>query len=207
MVNFQQPDRDQTQGTDAHMGKQVPEFITFWGPSINDWGNGPDTRLVVQRDEDLLKNSAEGGRRMEVISVDEILQDDVVTGVDMVNGYLPLACYGNEDLIIEVTNCDQEQGGWHRNIGADEWVFQYRGSRTINCETGPVTLTEGDMSVIPRGVAHQNVGHGTNIELTIYTRKPLKRLAPTDPAAARERMRIKDGKPVMPPVTLADAED
>ncbi len=35
------------------------------------------------------------------------------------------------------------------------------------------------MTVIPRGVAHQNVGHGPNIEITIYARKPLKRLCPT----------------------------
>jgi hypothetical protein len=60
--------------------------------------------------------------------------------------------------------------------------------------------------VIPRGVAHQNVGHGPNIEITIYARKPLKRLCPTDAEAARLRMKIKDGKPVVPPVSLDDPE-
>lgn len=180
------------------MGKIVKEFVTYWGPSITDWTEGEE-RYVIERDEDLLKKGAEGdSRQPQKISLDDILTEGVVTGVDMENGYLPLPLYANEDLIIEVANCDREQGGWHRNMGSDEWVFQYRGARTINTEFGPVTINEGEMSVIPRGVSHQNVGHGTNIEITIYTRKPLKRLAPVDAEKARARMKIQNGKPVMP---------
>jgi mannose-6-phosphate isomerase-like protein (cupin superfamily) len=144
---------------------------------------------------------------MEKVSLNEIFTEGVVTGVDMENGYLPLVLYANEDIIIEVANCDREQGGWHRNMGADEWVFQYMGARTLETETGPITLNQGEMSVIPRGVAHQNVGHGANIEITIYCRKPLKRLAPVDAEQARARMKIKDGKPVLGPVTLDSGND
>jgi homogentisate 1,2-dioxygenase len=136
--------------------------------------------------------------------LNEIFQDGVVTGVDMENGFMPLVLYANDDLIIEVANCDREQGGWHRNLGADEWAVQYKGSRTLNSETGPITINEGEMTVIPRGISHKNVGLGPNIEITIYARKPLKRLAPLDAQEARARMKIKDGKPVMPPVTLDD---
>ena len=189
------------------MGKTVKEFVTYWGPSLNDWGDGTEKRFVIERDEDLLKKGADsGGRQMEKISLNEIFTPGLVTGVDMVNGFLPLVLYANEDVIIEVANCDREQGGWHRNLGADEWAFQYKGSRTLNSETGPITINEGEMTVIPRGVSHQNVGHGPNIEVTIYARKPLKRLAPLDAEEARKRMKIKDGKPVMPPVTLEEAE-
>lgn len=188
------------------MGKTVKEFVTHWGPSITDWGDGTEQRFVIERDEDQLKRGAVGGRKMEKISLNDILQPGVVTGVDMENGFLPLVLYANDDLIIEVANCDREQGGWHRNLGADEWCFQYRGSRTLNAETGPITINEGEMTVIPRGVSHQNVGHGPNIEITIYTRKPLKRLAPKDADEARQRMKIKDGKPVMPPPRLEDGE-
>ena len=91
-------------------------------------------------------------------------------------------------------------------MGADEWAFQYKGSRTLNSETGPITINEGEMTVIPRGISHQNVGLGPNIEITIYSRNPLKRLAPLEAKEARERMKIKDGKPVMPPVTLDDGK-
>jgi hypothetical protein len=185
------------------MGKTIKEFVTYWGPSINDW-SPEEKRFSIDRDEDQLKNSATGGKKMEKISLNDIFKEGVTTGVDMTNGYMPLVLYANDDLIIEVANCDREQGGWHRNLGADEWAFQYKGSRTLNSETGPITINEGEMTVIPRGVSHQNVGHGTNIEITIYARKPLKRLCPLDPEAARLRMKIKDGKPVMPPVTLDD---
>jgi hypothetical protein len=189
------------------MSKTIKEFVTYWGPSINDWGDGTERRFTIERDEKLLKQGVEnGGRKMEKISLNEIFKDGVVTGVDMVNGYMPLVLYANDDIIIEVANCDREQGGWHRNLGADEWAFQYRGSRTLESETGPITLKEGEMTVIPRGISHQNVGHGPNIELTIYARKPLKRLAPLDAEEARRRMKIKDGKPIMPPVTLEDAD-
>ena len=46
------------------MSKIVKEFVTYWGPSISDWGDGPDKRFTIDRDEDLLKNSAVGGRKM-----------------------------------------------------------------------------------------------------------------------------------------------
>jgi mannose-6-phosphate isomerase-like protein (cupin superfamily) len=181
----------------------VKEFVTYWGPSIVDWGDGTERRFVVERDEALLKKGAEsGGRKMEKISLNDIFQPGVVTGVDMENGYMPLVLFANDELIIEVANCDRDQGGWHRNMGADEWAFQYKGSRTLESETGPITLEEGEMTVIPRGVAHQNRGHGPNIEITIYSKKPLKRLAPMDAEEARARMKIKDGLPVIPPVTL-----
>lgn len=185
------------------MSKIVQEYVTYWGPSLNDWGDGSEQRFVIDRDEELLRGSSmRGGRRMKKISLDDIFTEGVVTGVDMKNGFLPLVLYANEDMIIEVANCDREQGGWHRNMGADEFVFQYRGSRTLESEAGPITLNEGEMSVIPRGVSHKNVGHGANIEITIYARKPLKRFAPTSPEEARLRMSIKDGKPVLGDVKI-----
>jgi hypothetical protein len=51
------------------MSKIVNEFVTYWGPSIADWGNGPDKRFIIDRDEELLKNSAVGGRKPLVRTV------------------------------------------------------------------------------------------------------------------------------------------
>lgn len=99
----------------------INEFVSYWGPSGSDWGNGTERRFTIERDEELLKKGASAGdRKMRKINVDDILADGIVTGVDMVNGYSPLVLYANEDLIIEVANCDAEQGGWHRNMGANE---------------------------------------------------------------------------------------
>ena len=188
--------------------KRIKEFVTYWGSSISDWTDGQEKRFVIERDEELLNDGVEyGGKTMEKLSLNDIFTDGVVTGIDMENGYQPLVLFANDDLIIEVANCDAEQGGWHRNIGSDEFAFQYKGSRTIRSETGDVRINEGEMTVIPRGVAHQNVGHGPNIEITIYARKPLKRLAPLDPKKAHDLMKIKDGEPVMDPVNLDSVID
>ncbi len=46
------------------MSKIVKEFVTHWGPSLNDWGDGTEQRFVIERDEELLKQGVEnGGRR------------------------------------------------------------------------------------------------------------------------------------------------
>jgi len=189
------------------MGKKVKELVTYWGPAVSEWGDGREKRYEIERDENLLKNSGDGGRKMEKISLNDIFEEGVVTGVDMVNGYMPLVLYANEDMIIEVANCDSEQSAWHRNLGGDEWAFQYKGSRTLESETGSITINEGEMTVIPRGVSHKNIGHGPNIEITIYTKKPLKRMAPMNAEKARMKMKVKDGKPVVSPPKLDSNPD
>lgn len=185
------------------MGKNVKEMVTYWGPSIQDWTGPEERRFIVERDEDLLKQGAEG-RSLEKISLNDIFEDGVVTGVDMKDGYVPLVLFANEDVIIEVANCDREQDGWHRNLGADELAFQYKGNRTLETEMGDVTINEGEMTVVPRGVAHKNVGLGENIEIVIYCRRSLKRLAPSDKDAAIAQMKLSGGKPAKKPITLDD---
>jgi hypothetical protein len=54
------------------------------------------------------------------------------------------------------------------------------------------------MVVVPRGVAHKNVGHGPNLEIVIYTRKPLQRLVPEDRDDRLRMMRLSASEPVVP---------
>jgi hypothetical protein len=180
------------------MSKTVKELVTYWGPSSTDWGGPNERRHVTERSEAELLAAAGKTQPLQKISLNEIFPPDVVTGIDLENGYLPLVLYANDDLIIEVANCDRDQGAWHRNLGADEWAFQYRGSRTLETERGPVTVVEGEMSVVPRGVAHKNVGHGPNIEIFIYARKPLQRMSPADAAERLRMMRVSGGTPLVP---------
>ena len=57
----------------------VKEFVTYWGPSLNDWGEKQE-RHVIERDEELLKDGhVTGGRRLKKISLNEIFEDGVVT--------------------------------------------------------------------------------------------------------------------------------
>lgn len=178
------------------MSRIVKELVTHWGPSSTDWSDEP--RTVVDRDEADYRAAAQGAEPLQKISLNDIFPSGVVTGIDLQNGYLPLVLYANDDLIIEVANCDRDQGAWHRNLGADEWAFQVRGSRTLETERGPVTIGEGEMAVVPRGVAHKNVGHGPNIEIVIYTRNPLQRLVPDGRDERLRSMRLSDAKPVVP---------
>ncbi len=176
------------------MSKIVKELTTYWGPSSTDWSDEP--RSVTERDEAELLPQPDQENPLEKIALEDIFPAGVVTGLDLQNGYLPLVLYANDDVIIEVANCDREQGMWHRNLGGDEWAFQYRGSRTLETERGPVTINEGEMTVVPRGVAHKNVGHGTNVEIVIYARKPLQRLSPEDAQSRFDLMKLSNGKPI-----------
>ena len=53
------------------MGKTIKEFVTYWGPSINDWGD-IEKRFVIERDEDQLKRAPRSpilGNRSWVIDI------------------------------------------------------------------------------------------------------------------------------------------
>ena len=63
------------------------------------------------------------------------------------------------------------------------------------------------MAAMPRDESYPNVGHLPKIEVTINTRKSLKRVAPTNAKKARQRVKIKDDKPIVPPVSLDYAKD
>ena len=44
--------------------------------------------------------------------------------------------------------------GWHCHAHEDELFFVLAGDLRIDMEAGPVTLTAGDMFVVPKGVQH-----------------------------------------------------
>jgi hypothetical protein len=53
------------------MGKKIKEFVTHWGPSITDWNDGTEQRFVIERDEDDRKKGAQGGRKMQKVSLND----------------------------------------------------------------------------------------------------------------------------------------
>lgn len=46
---------------------------------------------------------------------------------------------------------------WHRHEDADELFLVVRGRMTIRLRSGEVTLEEGELFIVPRGVEHQPV--------------------------------------------------
>ena len=46
---------------------------------------------------------------------------------------------------------------WHRNMECDEVIFCHQGSIHWETELGNPTLSEGEMFVIPKGIAHRSL--------------------------------------------------
>ena len=50
---------------------------------------------------------------------------------------------------------NKSMGFWHRNLDCDELIFVVRGEAKWHTELGVYTLKEGDIIIIPRGIAHR----------------------------------------------------
>ncbi len=46
---------------------------------------------------------------------------------------------------------------WHRNMDCDELIFCYKGAIHWETELGNITLSSGEMFVIPKGIAHRSL--------------------------------------------------
>ena len=111
------------------MVKKVKELVTYWGPAISEWGDGTEKRYEIDRDKDLLRNSGDGGRKMEKISLNDIFAEGVVTGVDMVNGYMPLVLYANMAPIMFHSSRGRGVRFWEP--GLTQFLFKYNAAHTL----------------------------------------------------------------------------
>lgn len=71
---------------------------------------------------------------------------------------------------------------WHRNCDYEELIFCIKGSIHWETELGEVTLREGEMFRIPRGIAHRSAPGQTdseNVVLELKVRGELEQLAPS----------------------------
>ena len=48
-------------------------------------------------------------------------------------------------------------GFWHRNVDYHEVIFCFRGALRWETEMGTVTLREGEMILIPKGITHRSM--------------------------------------------------
>lgn len=69
----------------------------------------------------------------------------------------PLRLFDSPTLRIEVSKRSKESMGfWHRNIDWHEVIICFRGALFWETELGSVTLHEGEMIVIPKGITHRS---------------------------------------------------
>lgn len=100
----------------------------------------------------------------------------------------PRGIYESDQLRVEWQTMDNRQPFYHRNCDVDEISYQIAGDRTLMTELGVVEHRPGELSRIPRGVAHDNYGRRES-HLLFYVPVPV----------AEERTPIRDSEPTFPP--------
>ncbi len=69
----------------------------------------------------------------------------------------PLRVLESETVKIDLSKRSKEDMGfWHRNVDYHEVIFCFRGALRWETEMGTVTLHEGEMMVIPKGITHRS---------------------------------------------------
>lgn len=70
----------------------------------------------------------------------------------------PLRLFDSPTLKIDVSKRSKEDMGfWHRNIDYHEVILCVRGALRWETEMGAVTLKEGELIVIPKGISHRSM--------------------------------------------------
>jgi len=70
----------------------------------------------------------------------------------------PLRLFDSPTLKVDVSKRSKEDMSfWHRNIDYHEVIFCVRGALRWETEMGTVTLREGEMIVIPKGISHRSM--------------------------------------------------
>ena len=139
-------------------GGPVLEHISFWDPQSDLW---------VERDvAGLIGCKREGGRIVRKLSA-----FNYFTGMTGKGGARAPVLYNGKEFRVDVYNLEEEQNGFHRGCDEDEIWFQFRGHSLNHTEWGALDLDPGQMSYIPRGVAHRITGSPGFLRMVVYSRK------------------------------------
>ena len=134
------------------------EHISFWDPQSDLW---------VERDvAALIGCKREGGRPVRKLSA-----FNYFTGMTGKGGARAPILYNGKEFRVDVYNLEEEQNGFHRGCDEDEIWFQFRGHSLNHTEWGAMELDAGQMSYIPRGVAHRITGSPGFLRMVLYSRK------------------------------------
>ena len=70
----------------------------------------------------------------------------------------PLRLFDGAGVKIDVSKRSKEDMGfWHRNVDYHEVIICFRGALRWETEMGTVTMREGDMMLIPKGITHRSM--------------------------------------------------
>ena len=144
--------------SDSNGAAPVLEHISFWDPQSDLWVERDVTALIgCKRD---------GGRIVRKLSA-----FNYFTGMTGRGGARAPILYNGKEFRVDVYNLEEEQNGFHRGCDEDEIWFQFRGHSLNHTEWGAMELDAGQMSYIPRGVAHRITGSPGFLRMVLYSRK------------------------------------
>ena len=143
---------------DAGGWSRVLEHISFWDPQSDLW--------VERECAALIGCKREGGRNVRKLSA-----FNYFTGMTGKGGARAPVLYTGKEFRVDVYNLEEEQNGFHRGCDEDEIWFQFRGHSLNHTEWGALELDPGQMSYIPRGVAHRITGSPGFLRMVLYSRK------------------------------------
>jgi mannose-6-phosphate isomerase-like protein (cupin superfamily) len=144
-------------GSGAEENGRLLEHITFWDPTSDLW--------IERRPAELVGCVKEGGRGLK-----KLRAFDYFTGMTGKGGARAPVLYTGEEFRIDVYNLEGQQRGFHRGLDEDEVWFQFRGHAVNDTEWGIVELDPGEMSYVPRGIAHRINGGKGFLRMVFYTR-------------------------------------
>lgn len=136
----------------------VLEHISFWDPQSDLW--------VEREVAPLIGCKRDGGRIVRKLSA-----FNYFTGMTGKGGARAPVLYNGKEFRVDVYNLEEEQNGFHRGCDEDEIWFQFRGHSLNHTEWGALELDPGQMSYIPRGVAHRITGSPGFLRMVLYSRK------------------------------------
>lgn len=145
-------------GAKAESEAPVLEHISFWDPQSDLWVERDVTALIGCK--------REGGRVARKLSA-----FNYFTGMTGKGGARAPILYNGKEFRVDVYNLEEEQNGFHRGCDEDEIWFQFRGHSLNHTEWGALELDAGQMSYIPRGVAHRITGSPGFLRMVLYSRK------------------------------------
>ena len=113
--------------------------------------------VVLAHNEPPVRNAGvlENGDMLRLINI--FAEKFAPTNANKADG-TPLRLYNADRVKVDVSKRSKEDMGfWHRNIDAHEIIFCVKGALRWETEMGTVTLREGEVIVIPKGITHRSM--------------------------------------------------
>lgn len=131
---------------------------------IRTWDDEPGDLTVIERNHATLVDASTEGRVVRKVRLFDVF--DRVTGR---KGPGPVVLR-NDSFLIECYNTDGAQFAFHRGNRNDEFQLQFQGTADNISEFGADLMKPGDLTIVPRGIAHNVIGSPTFRRIVLYSK-------------------------------------